>query len=101
MNTYLVDEAVLSDFVDTLSPGASADVKKAMVEKLDHQILKAILVCITPEQGGELNKLLEEKPDDPDAFEGFFKKHNIDLEKVVTDAMVEFKNDFEKGGENE
>ncbi|MBR3270087.1 hypothetical protein IKG07_02465 [Candidatus Saccharibacteria bacterium] len=99
MNTYLVDEAVLGDFVETLSPGVSADVKKKMTEKLDHQILKAILAELTPEQGGKLNKLLKENPDDPDVFEGFFKEQGIDLEKIVANAMIEFKNDFEKGGE--
>lgn len=98
MNTYLVDEAVLSDFVESLSPGLPADAKKAMMDKLDHQILKSILGALTPEQGGELDKLLKENPDDPDAFEGFFTERNLSLEKIVTNAMVEFKNDFEKGG---
>ena len=108
MESYIVDESVLGEFVDALLKEkypnepveAHADLRKVAIAKLNHQILKAILGSLTPEQGAELNKLLDENGEDPEAFENFFKDRNLDLEKIITDAMVEFKNDFEKGGED-
>lgn len=104
MESYLVDEAVLGEIVDALlkekypnQPTEShADIKKSLVKKLDQQILKAVVGSLTPEQGSELNAILEKDSQDPVAFENFFKDHDIDLEKIVTDAMAAFKEDFMK-----
>ena len=109
MNTYLVDEAVLGEFVDGLLKEKypnepvekHADLKQGLVDKLDLQITKAIVGSLTEEQGEELSKLLDEDTSSPDTFENFFKKHNINLEGVIKDAMISFKDDFEKGDENE
>ena len=108
MNKYLIDEAVLGEAAEALIrekyPGDSlekhADQKTALMEKLDHQISKAIIGSLTPEQGEELNKVLDDTTN-PNGFDDFFKEQDIDLQKIITDAVVEFKNDFLKGGENE
>lgn len=109
MESYLVDEAVLGGLVDAILKEKypnqpvkdHADIKKNLVKKLDRQILKAIVGSLTPEQGNELNAVLEKDDQDPVVFENFFKDHDIDLEKVVTDAVVAFKNDFMKEGKDE
>lgn len=108
MNKYLIDEAVLGEAAEALIrekyPGDSlekhADQKTDLMEKLDYQISKAIIGSLTSEQGEELSKVLDDTTN-PDGFDGFFKKHNIDLQKVITDTIVKFKNDFLKGGKNE
>ena len=109
MESYLVDEAVLGEIVDALLKEKYPDqpvedhasIKKDLIKKLDHQILKAVVSSLTPEQGKELDQLLEKDSSDPVAFENFFKERNIDLEKIVTDVMESFKNDFMKGDKNE
>ena len=105
MESYLVDEAVLGKIADALliekypnEPVEShADIKKNLVKKLDHQILKAVIGSLTPEQGNELNELLKKDDSNPDTFEDFFKDRDIDLEKAIADAIVSVKDDFMKG----
>lgn len=107
MDSYIVDEAVLGQFVDTLLeekyPGQPtdtlADVRKDAIAALNHQILKATFGNLTPEQGKELNDLLDENSSDPVIFENFFNDHHIDLEGIIKDVVLKFKADF-LGGEN-
>ena len=109
MNTYLVDEATLSELADALIkekyPGepveAHADIKQDLMAKIDYKILKSLIGSLTPEQGGELEKLLDENTDDPAVFQEFFKEHNINLEEAFKKAILDFKADFMKGGQNE
>ena len=108
MENYLVDEAVLSEFVDTLIaekyPGRPATdlagFKKEAIKNLDHRIMKAMLGQLTPDQAKEFDKILDDKNADESVFADFFKKQNIDLEKVIMNTMVKFKDDFMKGGDN-
>lgn len=108
MESYLVDEKVLGEIVDAFikekypdQPISNYDsIRKDAVKSLDHQILKAILGQLTKEQGAELNHILN-GPHDESTLEDFFNKYDINLETTITDAMVDFKNAFLKGGENE
>lgn len=105
MDSYLIDEAVLGQFVDSLLeekyPGqpadAHADVKKHAISALDHQILKAIFAKLTPEQGKELDDLLKDASSDSTTFENFFADYHIDLETIIKDAMLDFKTKFMEG----
>lgn len=108
MESYLVDKAVLGEFVDNLIsakyPDQPADkyanLREDAIKALDHQILRAIIGKLTKEQGAELNKLL----DDPNATEAtfteFFEQRHINLEETIKDAMVNFRDNFLKGGQN-
>lgn len=108
MESYLVDEALLSEAADSLikerypneSPENYAELKKKIMDGLDHQIIKAIIGSITEEQGAELSQILDGDDSDPDKFDAFFEKYGIDLEEVVKKAILEFKSQFEKGGKN-
>ena len=108
MESYLVDPAVLGEFMDALISEKYPDQpasdhtseKEDAIRALDHQILKAILANLTEEQGSELNQLLDNEGSDESTFEEFFKKHNIDLKKTIEDTMVKFRDDFLRGGEN-
>ena len=108
MDSYIIDEQVLGDFVDALLkekyPGepveAHAEIKEQAKKDLDHQVLKAILGGLTQEQGTELNRILKENSSDEEAFASFFEEQGINLEKVITDAMASFKEDFMKGAGN-
>lgn len=108
MESHLVDKAVLGEFVDALTSAKYPDqpaaelssIKRDAVRVLDHQILKDILSHLTKEQGAELNHLLENPKTDESAFQAFFSKNQIDVEKIIKDTMVSFKDEFMKGDEN-
>ena len=109
MESYLVDEAVLGQFADALikekypnDPAEKhAELKQTLMKKADHEVLRTIIGNLTPEQGGELERLLDENDTDPAVFTKFFEKHGIDLEKILRNAMSKFKENFLKGDENE
>ena len=108
MESYLVDEKVLGEIVDAFIKEKYPDqpiknydsIRKDAIKSLDHQILKAVLGSLTKEQGAELDHILN-SPHDVSTLEDFFKKHNIDLQTTINDAMNSFKTEFLKGGKNE
>lgn len=108
MESHLVDPAILGEFIDALisakypdQPAAElSSIKRDAVRVLDHQILKDILGHLTSEQGTELNQLLEDPNTDESAFQAFFDKSQIDVDKIIESTMVSFKDEFMKGGEN-
>lgn len=107
MESYLVDQEILEQFADYLISekypdqpvSAHANTKKEIMRGVDHQILKNILGNLTKEQGAELNLLLD-KSENENAFKAFFAHRGIDLEKILENTMVDFRNNFLKGGEN-
>jgi len=108
MESYLVDKAVLGEFVDNLIsakyPNQPAekftDLREEAIKALDHQILRSIIGKLTKEQGAELNQLLDASDSTEATFMEFFEKYHINLEATIKDAMVEFKDNFLKGGQN-
>lgn len=108
MESYLVDEAILGEFVDALikekypndPADAHTDIRGEAIKNLDFQILKAIITRLTKEQGAELAKLAEKDDTEPAAFEEFFNRCHIDIETVLKDTMANFKDEFLKGGVN-
>lgn len=108
MNNYLVDESVLGQFADALikekfpdDTAAHADLRNALMAKTDHQIIKSIISNLTEEQGAELSKLLDSDTTAPEDFDKFFEKYGVNLEEVIKTAMLEVKDEFEKGGQDE
>lgn len=108
MESYLVDKAVLGEFVDKLL-GAKfpnqplekySDLREDAIKALDHQILKSIIGKLTKDQGAELHRLFNDPATTEDTYLEFFKRHDIDLEATIRDTMVNFRDEFLKGGEN-
>lgn len=107
MESYLVDQAILEQFADYLigekypdqPVSMHANTKKEIMRVLDHQILKNILASLTKEQGAELNRLLD-KSENPAVFEAFFTRHNINLEEIIKNTMVQVRNNFLGGDSN-
>lgn len=97
MNTYLVDEAVLSEAADALLKEKPVGSKTDLMRKLDHKITKAIVGSLTEEQGAKLEKLLDEGATE-EGIDEFFAKYNINLEEVIKNAVLEFKKEFDEGG---
>lgn len=97
MNKYLVDEAVLSEAADALLKENPAMSKTDLMQKLDHQIIKAIVGSLTEEQGAELEKILDGDTTE-EAIDDFFAKYNINLEEIIKNAVLDFKKEFDEGG---
>ena len=106
MATYLVDPAVLEQIVDGIikekypNDQISADFKEKAILALDNQILRDILSNLTSEQGQELNALLNKEDSNSETFEEFFESHHINLEAILKQTMVEFRDRFGKGDQN-
>ena len=97
MNKYLVDEAVLSEAADALIKENPTMSKTDLMQKLDHQIIKAIVGSLTEEQGAELEKILDGDTTE-EAIDDFFAKYNINLEEIIKNAVIDFKKEFDEGG---
>ena len=105
MESYLLDPAVLGEFVDALIaekyPGQPAEnhtaIREESIKALDHQLLKTMLGTLTKEQGAKLNQLLDDRNSNEQTFADFFKNNGIDLEAALRDTMVKFREDFLKG----
>lgn len=97
MNKYLVDEAVLSEAADALIKENPTMSKTDLMQKLDHQIIKAIVGSLTEEQGAELEKILDGDTTE-EAIDDFFAKYNINLEEIIKNAVLDFKKEFDEGG---
>ena len=109
MELYLVDEAVLIEFVDALlrekysdSPIDNYDsVERKAVRTLDQQISEAILGSLNAEQVVELERLLDDSSAKPSMFQDFFNNNGIDLQKIIEDTMANFRSEFLREGNNE
>ena len=108
MDNYLIDRETLGRFVDELikkktQSGASLEEMNAKreeaIKSLDQKIGLAIFSKFTPEQNTEFNQLLDREDTTEATFEKFFQKIGLDIEKIATDAMKQFAQEF-LGGQN-
>ena len=108
MDNYLIDRGTLGKFIDELikkKPLPVDDVdelnklREENIKLLDDEIGKAILAALSEEQREEFDQLLDSSEDSEDMFNEFFKKYDINLEKIITETMQTFGANF-LGGEN-
>ena len=108
MEEYLLDRETLGKFVDELIKKKALPVDNAeeleqlrekSMKELDDKISKAIFSGLSDEQKEELEQMFDRDEQDPEAFNKFFKREGIDIEKIMSDTMQEFGTEF-LGGEN-
>lgn len=108
MDDYLIDRETLSQFVDELikqkSPSVSnpeelSSLKEQSIKELDDQVGLAIFGSLTEEQAAELDQLLDNDDGDPKPYQDFFVKIGLDVEKIITDTMKAYAENF-LGGQN-
>lgn len=108
MNDYLIDQEVLSQFVDELikkkalpvnSPEELNNLRENSIKELDRRIGRAIFGRFTKEQNGEFNQILDKPGVTENDFQNFFEKHNFNIEKILTNTMEAFGKEF-LGGQN-
>jgi len=107
-DNYFIDRETLGKFIDELIKKKALDVdsteelnqlREKSIKALDDKIGMAIFGSFTKEQNAEFNQLLDQGTKDPAVFDEFFKKHDIDEEKIMTDTAKAFAEEF-LGGEN-
>ena len=109
MEDYLLDRETLEKFVDELMKKRPLPVddaeelskyKEEQMKALDDHIAKSIIGSLTESQGTELERLLDDEQENPEAFQEFFQSHNINVEKIITKAVESFSAQFLEGGQN-
>lgn len=105
MENYLIERETLAEFVDSLiarktQPIENLDaLREENIRKLDDSIGQAVFGNLTEGQLAELNAMLDRNEDNDQAFQDFFNRAGINLEKVITETMQNFGKEF-LGGEN-
>ena len=108
MDDYLIDHETLGKFVNELFkkkplPANSAEelnnLREETIKSLDDKIGIAIFSRLTPAQNTEYNQLLDSDDDSPEAYQDFFNRAGINLQKIITDTAQEFSAEF-LGGQN-
>lgn len=109
MEDYLIDRETLEKFVDELmkkhplpvdNAEELSDYKEKQIKALDDHIAKALFGSLTESQATELEQLLDNDQESPDAFREFFHHHHIDLEKIIAEAARSFGAKHSEGGQN-
>lgn len=109
MDNNLINRETLSQFVDELikrkplpidSAEDLANLREDAIKALDDRIGMAIFGKFTEEQSQEYNQILDRGEENPDVFEDFFNRAGLDVEKIITETMDEFANEFLEGGQN-
>ncbi len=99
----LVDEAILGQFIDELikrkplavsSAEELAEFRTKSMHELDDRILQAVLSSLTEEQGRELDQILDSDTGAPEPYQEFFAKNGIDVEKLSTDVITQYAQEF-------
>ncbi len=109
MNSYIIDQEVLGQFVDELmkKKPLSAntaeelnDFRSKTMKDLDNSINVAIFNSLPTEKLAEFENLLDDKNTSPDIFQRFFSDSGVDLQKVTDDTLNAFTKKF-LGGQDE
>ena len=99
MDEYLVDRAELEQFVDELFkrrplPASSDEelysLRENSIKQLNDEINLAIFGNFSPDQLEDIERTIDSGNDTPEYFQSLFTKHNIDLEKTISDAAEAF-----------
>lgn len=108
MQEYLIEHDTLAKLVNTLlsqkypdeTPDNLDKIREEGIRKLDDKIGAKVFGDLDEAQLKEINELLDDQEKDPAVFQDFFKKHNINLNQKITEAMQEFSKEF-LGGKDE
>lgn len=108
MDNYLTDREALGQFIDELIKQKPLDVanteelnnlREESIKALDKAIGVAVFSHFTEEQNTEFNQLLDRDAPEED-YEAFFARTGLDLERITTDTMQKFAQEFLEGGQN-
>ena len=109
MEDYLLDRETLEKFVDELikkrplpvdNAEELSNYREAQIKALDDHITKALFGSLNESQAAELEKLLDDEQENPDAFQEFFHSQGIDVNKTITEAAESFGAQYLEGGQN-
>lgn len=108
MENYLVDRETLAQAVDELmkqkplsanSAEELNDIREKAIRDLDDRIGMAVFGGLSKEQLIEFDRLLDSE-DREEVYQKFFNDAGVDLQKVISEAIVSFRDEF-LGGKNE
>lgn len=103
MDDYLLDRETLGEFIDALikkkplavnNPEELNTLRERSMKELDDRIGTAVFGVLDEEQLRQMNVLLDNKDETPEAFTKFFQDNNVDIEGVVDGALKAYEQEF-------
>lgn len=107
MDDYVIDRKVLERIVDEIikeastsseTPAGFSMQRERMISSLDDSINFAIFNSLSDDKLREVNVLLDNEKTSQEEFLAFFQKSNIDLSKVISDAILRFRDTYIRKG---
>ena len=74
-----------------LDEGVQAQLVKDLTNRLVDMINRRVIDTLSEEQAQELEKLIDQNPDNPQAIQEFIDKNVPDKQEIATKAMFEFR----------
>lgn len=108
MEEYLIDRETLEKIADELikrkplpvdAEGEIVAWREKTIKELDDRIGKAIFGSLNKDQLAEVDHMLDDEENSPEMFKEFFKKANVDVEKIIIDTVRKYGEEV-LGGEN-
>ena len=109
MDNYLIDREALEQFIDGLmkqkplpanTPEELNTLRENAIRELDDKISYAIFGGLSEDQLGQINQILDDPTVTPETFQQFFASAGLDLQQIISKAMIAFGKEF-LGGQNE
>ena len=103
MEEYLIDRSTLEGIVDGVMStmdlsGVSDDRKAALresgIKKLDHNLALAVVCQLDDSQLSEYEEMLNDNTLSEEDFANFFANNNIDVQEVMKNEIMSFKDEF-------
>ena len=109
MDNYLLDRETLEKIVDGIMSAKEAEapssqnaeeksaLREEYIKKLDDKIATAIFSSLNNQQLQEIRELFSKEDSSPETFEQFFKGAGVDVERIIADTAIEFKDEISGG----
>ena len=109
MDNYLIDREALEQFIDGLmkqkplpanTPEELTTLRENAIKELDDKVSLAIFGGLSEDQLNQVNQILDDSAATPETFQQFFAYAGLDLQQIISKAMIAFGKEF-LGGQNE
>ncbi|MBR2709001.1 hypothetical protein IKE98_01570 [Candidatus Saccharibacteria bacterium] len=109
MDNYLLDRETLEKIVDGIMSAKEAEapssqnaeeksaLREEYIKQLDDKIATAVFSSLNNQQLQEIKQLFNREDSSPESFEQFFKNAGINVEKIITDTAMDFKDEISGG----
>ena len=91
MDNFINDLLVQTGAQSSADPEVEAELKAELTERCANLINKRLIEALTDDQTGQLNNMLDNNPNDPEAFQQFITDSLPNKDQVVAATLYEFR----------